>query len=76
MALTDNLVSYWKLDESSGNAADSVGSNTLTNTGTATYAAGKINNGVVVNGSSQRLDSAAFSYLIRLLIIFGYDLPQ
>lgn len=47
MALTDNLVSYWKLDEASGNAADSVGSNTLTNTGTMTYAAAKINNGAV-----------------------------
>lgn len=46
MALTTNLVSYWKLDESSGNAADSVASNTLTNTG-VTYSAGKINNGGV-----------------------------
>ena len=45
MALTDNIVSYWKLDESSGNAADSAGSNTLTNTNTATYAAALINNG-------------------------------
>ena len=53
MSLTTNLVSYWKLDESSGNAADSVGSNTLTNTGTATYGTGKINNGIVLNGSSQ-----------------------
>lgn len=43
--LTDNLVSYYKLDESSGDAADSVGSNTLTNTGTTTYGAAKINNG-------------------------------
>ena len=48
MALTDNLVSYYKLDESSGNAADSVGSNTLTNTGTMTYGTGKINNGAVI----------------------------
>lgn len=53
MALTDNLVSYWKLDESSGNAADSVGSNTGTNNGTVTYSTGKINNGAVFNGSSQ-----------------------
>lgn len=45
MALDTNLVSYWKLDESSGNAADSVGSNTLTNTNSATFATGKINNG-------------------------------
>lgn len=55
MALTDNLVSYWKLDESSGNAADSVGSNTLTNTNTATFGAGKINNGTTLaRASSQR----------------------
>ncbi len=46
MALNTNLISYYKLDESSGNAADSVASNTLTNTGTATYVSGKINNGV------------------------------
>lgn len=45
MALTDNLVAFWKLDESSGNAADSVGSFTLTNRGTTTYTAGLINNG-------------------------------
>jgi len=44
-ALTDNLVSYWKLDEASGNAADSVGSNTLTNNNTVPFSAGKINNG-------------------------------
>ncbi len=45
MALTDNLVSYYKLDESSGDASDSVGSITMTNYGTVTYTTGKINNG-------------------------------
>jgi len=46
MALIDNLVSYWKLDEASGDASDSTTSvKTLTNTGTTTYAAAKINNG-------------------------------
>jgi len=54
MALTDNLVSYYKLDESSGNAADSVGSNTLTNT-SVTYAASKINNGAVFNATTDNL---------------------
>lgn len=44
-AVTPSLVSYWKLDESSGNAADSHRSNTLTNTGSMPYAAAKINNG-------------------------------
>ncbi len=58
MALTDNLISYWKLDESSGNAADAHGSNTLTNNNTATYAAAKINNGVTLNGSSQYMSIA------------------
>lgn len=59
MALTDNLVSYWKLDESSGNAADSVGSKTLTNNGTITYSAGKINNGADFNGSSNYFSRTA-----------------
>lgn len=52
MALTDNIVAYYKLDESSGNAADSVGSNTLTNS-SVTYASAKINNGAVFNGSAK-----------------------
>jgi hypothetical protein len=42
MALTDNLIAYWKLDETSGNAADSVGSNTLTDNNTVGTAAGKV----------------------------------
>jgi hypothetical protein len=37
-------VAYYKLDETSGNAADSIGSNTLTNDN-VTYVTGKINNG-------------------------------
>lgn len=44
MSLTDNIVSYWKFDEASGNASDSVGSISLTNTGVS-YGSGKINNG-------------------------------
>ncbi len=43
MAILDNLISYWALDEASGNALDSHGSNTLTETsGTIGSAAGKI----------------------------------
>jgi hypothetical protein len=45
MALTDNIVAYYKLDESSGNATDSVGGFTLTNNNTVAYSTGKINNG-------------------------------
>jgi len=43
MALTSGLIAYWKLDESSGNASDSVGGYTATNN-SVTYSAGKINN--------------------------------
>lgn len=46
MAILDNIVAYWKQDESSGNATDATGNGyTLTNTGTVTYAAGRVNNG-------------------------------
>ncbi len=57
MALTDNLVSYWKLDESSGNASDSVGSNTLTNSN-VTYTTGIINNGALFDSTSDFLQIA------------------
>lgn len=58
-ALTDSLQAYWKLDESSGNAADEVNSNTLTNNNTATYSAGKLNNACnLASGSSQWLGIA------------------
>jgi hypothetical protein len=43
MALTDDLISHWKLNEASGNAVDAHGSNTLTETsGTIASGAGKI----------------------------------
>lgn len=57
--LNQNLVGYWTMDDSSGNATDTSGNSiTLTNSGTATYAAGKFSNSVDVNGSSQHLYSA------------------
>lgn len=59
MALSDNLITYWKFDEASGNAADSVASNTLTNNNTTAYAAGKINNGADLEQSSSQSFSIA-----------------
>lgn len=44
MSLLTNIVSYWKLDEASGNATDSVASNILTDTGVS-RTTGIINNG-------------------------------
>lgn len=60
--LTLANVSYWKLDESSGNASDSVGSNTLTNSDSS-YVTGKINNGAEMSGSDRLYanDSASLS---------------
>jgi hypothetical protein len=53
MALTDNLIAYWKLDEISGNASDSSGNGyTLTNNNTVGYASGKINNGADFGSSN------------------------
>jgi len=78
MALTDNLVSYWKLDESSGDASDSVGSNTLTNNNSTAFATGKINNGAdFESGSSNYLSSASASFDISdALTISGWINPE
>jgi hypothetical protein len=60
--LTTDLVSYWKLDETSGSAIDSVGSNAGSNSN-VTYAAAKINNGGVFNGSNAALNCSTSSTL-------------
>lgn len=43
---------YYKLDESSGDAIDSVGSDLLINYGVVTYVSGKINNGALFNNTT------------------------
>lgn len=56
MALTDNLVSYWKLE----NTADSHGANTLTNNNSVAFVAGKLNNAAeFVSASSKYLSLAS-----------------
>lgn len=61
MTLTDNLVSYWKFDESSGNASDaSGGGHTLTNAN-VTYGTGIINNGAVFNSSTDSLSTSSYT---------------
>ncbi len=52
MALTDNLVSYWKLDEASGTREDIHGANDLTDNSAVGAAAGKINDGASFDGTS------------------------
>lgn len=54
--LFDNLVSYWKLDETSGTRADSHGTNHLEDVNTVMSAAGKI-------GTAALFDAANHEYL-------------
>lgn len=57
MALIDNLISYWKLDESSGNAIDAHDNNdgTITGDGVTQGATGKINTAYTFAGSDDYL---------------------
>jgi hypothetical protein len=57
MALTDSLVSYWELEETSGTRVDSHGSNDLTDLNTVSYATGKQGNAA----DFERGNSEAFS---------------
>lgn len=62
--LLTGLISYWKLDETSGNRADSHGSNTLAPINAPGYEAGKIGNSAAfVRASSQGLQIASNSAL-------------
>lgn len=63
LALTDDLVAYYKLDESSGNASDSSGNAfTLTNTNTVAFSAGKITNAADTGSSNtnKKLDTSSY----------------
>jgi hypothetical protein len=64
MPIKTGLISYWSLGESSGNAVDSHGSNTLTQSGSPTSATGVVGNCRGFNGSTQLLsltDNASIS---------------
>lgn len=56
MALTDNLVAYWSLDEASGNATDQIGSFTLTDTNTVGSATGVVSNCRLFNGTDEQFE--------------------
>jgi len=61
MALTDNLISYWKLDETSGTRYDSKGSNDLTDNNSVLYGTGKIGNAADFEASNSEYLSHADS---------------
>jgi hypothetical protein len=58
---SNGLLTYWKMDEASGNAVDSSGNGyTLTNNGTTTYVGGKFGNGSEhVPASAQHFSTAS-----------------
>lgn len=82
MALADNLAAYWKLDESAGatTAADSLGNSNLTKAGSATFAAGKINNGTDLESSTSdywyRADNTALSITGDITIAMWIKIEQ
>jgi len=57
--LTSGLVGYWKMDETSGDAADSSGNvTTLTNNSTTPYTGAKFGNGAELDGSTDYFEAA------------------
>lgn len=73
MAIIDNLVSYWKLDETAaGDAIDAHGSHDLTNSNATINQAGKIGRAYDFNGSTSRIykaDHADFDIASGLISI-------
>src|SRR5258708_7847472 len=53
-AITDNLVSFWKLDEASGTRTDSVGSNNLTSNNSVGQSVGKVSNAAHFTATSNQ----------------------
>lgn len=78
--LPNGLISYWKLDEASGTATDSVGSNTLTDNNTCTSAAGQVGTArQFVAAQSESLsiaDNASFSAISAGMTISMWVYPD
>ena len=73
-ALLNNLISYWKLDETSGTRNDSQGSNNLADNNTVTSGTGKINNaGLFTAANSEYLSIASNSSLVCSGVSFTFS---
>ena len=59
MALIDSLVSYWKIDEASGNAIDAHGGNDGTIRGATPGSTGIINDCYIFDGTNDTIDSTS-----------------
>lgn len=58
MAISAQAKVAWNFNESSGDAADAIGSNTLTNINTCTYTTGLLGNCAVLDGTNKRFSRA------------------
>jgi hypothetical protein len=68
--ISDGLVGYWKMDESSGNALDSSGNGyTLTNNGSTPYVGGKFGNGIDLESTSSQYFYAAPSGNVKVAVL-------
>ncbi len=66
-SLSNGLVGYWKMDESSGNASDSSGNaNTLTNNATIVYSAGKFAYGADIEANNSQYFTVADNASLQL----------
>ena len=70
--LNTDLLAYYKFDEASGNASDELSNYNLTNTNTATYGTGKLNNSAYVDGTNQYLINTSFPTSITKLSVSGW----
>jgi hypothetical protein len=64
VALLDNIVAFWELEEASGTRNDSASTNHLTDNNTVTQNTGKVGNCAEFNGANEYLsiaDNAALS---------------
>ncbi len=72
-ALSNGLIGFWKMEESSGNPVDSSGNSvTLTNNGTTPFTAGKFGNGAGTFNGSSRYFSTATSLSIQTVSFWVY----
>ena len=72
-ALANGLTGYWKMDETSGNPADSSGNSyTLTNVNSTTFGAGKFGNAGTFNGTTQYLYTATTISSVQTVAFWVY----
>ncbi|MBI3319454.1 MAG: LamG domain-containing protein [Candidatus Omnitrophica bacterium] len=64
--LTNGLIAYWKLDESSGTRADSKGTNTLTDHNTVAQTTGKVGNAAQLTAANSHYLSHASNTDLQL----------